>query len=132
MEIEKGRPVRVFAGGGEEWRTLELRESFKVVEALADPTRQWIYQILEQGPLRQAELAKKASDHFKKKITNVLMRYHLQKLSEAGLVKFDRNAGERVKLVYRASELRIQLRQPVPVGGPEVLAGELMKVFRRG
>ncbi|MEM3402504.1 MAG: helix-turn-helix domain-containing protein [Candidatus Hadarchaeales archaeon] len=132
MEIEKGKPIRIFAEEEGEWKTLDLQQAFKVAEALADPTRQWIYQVLENGPFRQAELAKKASDFFKKKITNVLMRYHLNKLSEAGLVRFGINPGPgRVKMVYRASDLRVQLRQSLSGATPENLSEELTRIFRR-
>jgi predicted transcriptional regulator len=112
VEVEKGAPTKVFEGEEDsEWRTLNAKEAFKMAEALADPLRQWVYQELGKGSLRQAELAKRASEFFKKKITNVLMRYHLQHLQNAGLVRFEGDPrSKRAKIVHRASELRVQFR----------------------
>jgi DNA-binding transcriptional ArsR family regulator len=134
LEIEKGAPARIFEGEEHsEWQTLDVGEAFRIAEALADPLRQWIYQELGKGSLRQAELAKRASDFFKRKITNVLMRYHLQHLENAGLVKFERDSRTpRAKIVHRASEFRVQFRPFFPLGRKpgEELADELLKVFK--
>lgn len=135
LDIEKGRPEKLLFGAeADEWQTLDNKEAFRIAEALADPLRQWVYEELGKGPLRQAELAKRASDFFKKKITNVLMRYHLQHLQKAGLVNFETDSSDskRVKEVHLTAELRIQLK---PFAGPEAvsseeLTDEISKVFK--
>ena len=133
LEIVKRKPTRLFEDEEEEaWRTLESKEAFGVAEALSDPLRQWVYLELGKGPLRQAELAKRASGFFKRNVTNVLMRYHLKPLEEAGLVKFelDLSASRKAKFVHRSSDLRIQLRPPLPEGRGGELGEELQKVFK--
>lgn len=134
MEIEKGKPSRILAGEEmEEWQTLKAGEAFKITEALADPLRQWVYQELEKGPLRQSELAKRASEALKKRVTNVLMRYHLQRLEKAGLVRFERDASsKRSKVAVLAAEMRVQLRPSMAIGErpTEELDEELSKIFR--
>jgi hypothetical protein len=132
VEVEKGTPTKIFeVEEHPEWRTLDAKEAFRLAEVLADPIRQWVYQELGKGALRQAELAKRASDFFKKKITNVLMRYHLQHLEEVGLVRFEGDPDKRAKIVHRASDLRVQSRPFYPVGGrSEELENELLKVFK--
>jgi hypothetical protein len=132
LEIERARPTKLFEGvGEEEWRMLSAAEMFRVSEALADPIRQWVYQEVGKGPLRQAELARRASDFFKRKITNVLMRYHLQRLKEAGLLRFEFDPvnPKRLKLVYQASELRVQARSPNPLPAQD-FRKDLEKLFK--
>jgi predicted transcriptional regulator len=133
--IEKGKPTRLFPAEPEdEWQTLELPEALRITQALAEPMRQWIYIELDRGPLRQADLAKRASEVFKKRVTNVLIRYHIQQLERAGLVRVhSQSAGRRkIKVISRAADLRIQLRQhpeaePVPERDIEE---ELFAAFR--
>jgi hypothetical protein len=130
--VQKGKPTKLFEGGEEsEWQTLSVEDGFKVAAALAEPIRQWVYLELEKGPLRQAELAKRASSFFRRNITNVLIRYHLQQLEEAGLLRFefDQVNPKRLKLVHRVSEIRIQFRGPTSPPGQDI-GKELEKIFR--
>jgi DNA-binding PadR family transcriptional regulator len=132
--IEKLKPAKLFEGEEEEWQTLDLREAFKVTEALAEPLRQWIYLELEKGPLRQADLAKRASEFFKKRVTNVLMRYHLQQLEGVGLVRseIESSGRRRAKIISRSADLRIQLKQHLGPGIPpgEDIEQELAELFK--
>lgn len=132
--IEKGQPARLFRGEEhEEWETPDLNDAFKIIEALSEPLRQWTYRELEKEPLRQAELAKRASLFFNKKVTSVLMRYHLQRMKKAGLVRFEHDArSKRAKVVHLASELRIQVRPFLSLGmrRSEELDDELSRIFR--
>ena len=126
-EILKDRPTRLEMGEGE-WETLDEKRTSEVSEALADPIRRWIYRELGKGSLRQAELAKKASQALGKRITNVLIRYHLNKLASAGLVRFEKDESRPgVKVVHRSCEVRIQARpfSPPSAGLEEVLSGVL-------
>jgi len=132
MEVEKGTPLKLLLEQEREgWETLDEERAFKVSEALADPLRRWIYQELGKGPLRQAELAKRASEALGRRITSVLMRYHLAKLSSAGLVRFETEGAppRRAKKVYRSLEVRIQARPFYPPS--EGLEGELSGALRR-
>ncbi|MEW6593072.1 MAG: hypothetical protein AB1305_05305 [Candidatus Hadarchaeota archaeon] len=132
MEVEKGRPTKLFEGAEEaEWQTLNMEKAFQVAESLADPIRQWIYLEIGKGPLRQAELAKRASGFFKRNITNVLIRYHLQQLEEADLLRFEFDPvnPKRLKLVHRASDMRVQVRNPTSPPGQD-LRKELEKIFK--
>ncbi|GEM_PF-1627557 len=128
MNIEKGEPQRLFPAG-EAWHPLELKEFFKIAEALSDPIRQWAYTVLAEGPARQAELARRASEKFGRKITNILMSYHLKRLEEAGLIRFEVGLGN-AKIVHRSLDLRLEvkpLEEEVPHGG---LEKELAQVLR--
>ncbi len=109
MQIEKGKPRRLFPDE-EQWQELGQDELFRIAEALSDPIRQWVFSTLSQGPLRQAELAKRASEKFGRKISNILMSYHLQKLEEAGLVRFEYDPIGKAKRVHRAVDLKVQAR----------------------
>jgi DNA-binding transcriptional ArsR family regulator len=134
VEVEKGTPLRLQLEEREEreeWETLDEERAFRVSEALADPLRRWIYRELGKGPLRQAELARRASEALGRKITSVLMRYHLNKLSSAGLVRFESEGTppRRAKKVYRNLEVRIQARPFYPPPGG--LEGELSGALRR-
>jgi DNA-binding PadR family transcriptional regulator len=131
VEIEKGEPQRLFPAG-EAWHPLELREFFKIAEALSDPIRQWAYTVLGEGPMRQAELARKASEKFGRKITNILMSYHLRRLEEAGLIRFEMGFGN-AKIVHRNLELKLEvkpLEEEVPHGGLEKELTEALRVLR--
>ena len=133
MEIEKGKPEKLFSAA-DEWHSVDLHELFKIAEALSDPIRQWAYSVLgEEGPMRQAEMARKASERFGRKITNILMSYHLKKLEEAGLVRFETSFGN-AKIVHRNLELKLEVKpaeEEIPRGGlEEELAGAL-KSFRK-
>jgi len=108
--IEKGKPLKLFSSE-EEWHPLSPQEFFRIAEALSDPIRQWVYTVLGEGPLRQAELARRASKHFNRKITNILMSYHLKRLESAGLIRFETDLLGRAKKVYRSMELRLEGRE---------------------
>jgi len=132
LEVEKARPTKLFESTEEgEWRTLSAPEIFKVAEALADPIRQWVYQEVGKGPLRQAELATKASEFFNRKITNVLMRYHLQQFEKAKLLRFEFDPvnPKRLKLVHQAIELKVQARNSTVVLGRD-MKKDLEKIFK--
>jgi len=133
--IEKAKPAKLFEGEEEEeWQTLDIREALKITEALAEPLRQWIYLELEKGALRQADLAKRASEFFKKRITNVLMRYHLQRMEKAGLVRseVETSGRRRAKIISRAADLRIQLRSHPEGDMPpaEDIEEEIVNLFK--
>lgn len=131
MEIEKGKPERLFSTVGE-WHSVELPDFFKIAEALSDPIRQWAYTVLGEGPMRQAEMARKASEKFGRKITNILMSYHLKKLEEAGLVRFETSFGN-AKIVHRNLELRLEVKpteEEVPRGGLEEDLANALRALR--
>jgi DNA-binding HxlR family transcriptional regulator len=111
MEVRKEGKEKLFLE--EDWRTLSTDEAFRVAEALSDSLRQWIYMELEKGPVRQSELAKRASEVFGKKITNPLLRYHISQLEEAGLVASEivPSPPRGAKIIRKNYEVRIQLRQ---------------------
>jgi len=134
--IEKGKPTKLFEGKPEEeWQTLSLPEALRITQALAEPLRQWIYLELERGAVRQADLAKRASEVFRKRVTNVLIRYHIQQLERAGLVRVHSNTSgrRRVKVISRAADLRIQIRQhPETEPAPERdIEEEIYELFKR-
>ncbi|MEM2878924.1 MAG: winged helix-turn-helix domain-containing protein [Candidatus Hadarchaeales archaeon] len=110
MEVRKEGKEKIFID--EEWKILEPPEAFRVAEALSDPLRQWIYTELDSGPLRQAELAKRASRVFGRNITNPLLRYHIAQLERAGLVRSEMvpSPPKGAKMIQKNAEVRIQLR----------------------
>ena len=129
MEIEKGKPERLFPS--ESWQPVDLQGLFKIAEALSDPIRQWAYTVLEQGPMRQAEMARKASEKFGRKITNILMSYHLKKLEEAGLIRFETGFGN-AKIVHRNLELKLEAKpcETIPRAGLEEELASALRALR--
>jgi len=82
--------------------------------------------------MRQAEMARKASEKFGRKITNILMSYHLKKLEEAGLVRFETSFGN-AKIVHRNLELRLEVKpteEEVPRGGLEEDLANALRALR--
>jgi len=130
MEIRKEGKEKLFLE--EDWKTLSTDEAFRVAEALSNSLRQWIYVELGKGPVRQSELAKRASKVFGKKITNPLMRYHISRLEDAGLMASGvvPSPPRGAKIVRRSSEVRIQMR-PFASRAHADLEGELKSLFER-
>ncbi|MEM2875172.1 MAG: helix-turn-helix domain-containing protein [Candidatus Hadarchaeales archaeon] len=130
MEVKKEGKEKLFSE--EDWKTLGPQEAFRVAEALSDPLRQWIYTELDGGPLRQSELARRASRVFGKHITNPLLRYHIAQLERAGLVRFEvvPSPPRGAKMIYKNAELRVQLR-PFTGRPPEELEREFRGLFER-
>lgn len=133
-EIKKGKPVRVFEEEEPAWKTVEPGEMLTVAKALADPLRLWVYQELEKGPVRQVDLARRASESFNRVITDTLLRYHLQHLARAGLVRFEEEPGvpKKARIIRRVSEVRIQLRPFTSEVPRDELVTWLREVFRSG
>ena len=105
-------PKLVFKPTVNEWQTLERQQQSSITKALANPIRSTVYEALEGGPMRQAVLARHISKSLGKKISNALLRHHLRQLLDAELIEFEVNSriSKRLKMVYRAADVRVQLR----------------------
>jgi DNA-binding transcriptional ArsR family regulator len=85
-----------------------------VLVALADPTRRGLYEQLRRRPYTVGELAQRAA------ITQPAVSQHLRVLSEAQLVRHDRDGTRRI---YRASQDGLaELRRYVESLWDDVLA----------
>ena len=104
----------------DEWKTADGNAAEALVRALDDPVRRAVLKLLEQGPMRQSELAYVVSKAMGKVYGDSLLRYHLDPLERAGLVGFDSDPEEpRTKLIYRRADYRLQLK---PCSKPEMHA----------
>lgn len=134
-------PQLVFKPHEGGWQVLSEEAGMKITKALANPIRRAIFKLLDEGPIRQFELAKKVGKSFGRKYPQTFLRHHLNELASAGLIAFERDVGEkRAKIVYRAADVRIHFRErPKPeifrVEGvprtPEEFETELEKVLKK-
>ncbi|RLA76680.1 MAG: hypothetical protein DRG33_07650 [Deltaproteobacteria bacterium] len=138
VKIQKSkRATHLFSPAQEGWQTLDRKLQFEVARAMANPVRRWIYEELDSGPIRQSELAKRASTALGRKIPAILVSHHLKLLERAGLVG-TRSEGNRVKTVYRACDIRIQVMPrddrvaPVSITArtPEKFVSDLKRALR--
>ena len=115
--IKKSEASRLVLAEGDGWQSVDEAKVAAVIRALDDPVRRAVLKLLDQGPIRQFELANAVSDALGKKYGNSLMRYHLKPLEQVGLIGFDADPNEsRAKIVYRKSDYSIQLKpRPKPV-----------------
>lgn len=129
-------PTPIF-GAQEEWRTLSEEQAAEVMRVQADPVRRLILELLEYGALRKFELARYIHTILGRKYSRSLIQYHLRLLERAGLVKTVPDPEEKkAKLVYRCSEVRIQLRPrelpPRAPRLPEEVVLSLIKKYGKG
>jgi len=110
VTIQKSkRTTHLFTPAQMGWQTLDQKLQFEVAKAMANPVRRWIYEELDSGPIRQSELAKRASTALGRKVPAILVSHHLKLLERAGLVG-TRSERNRVKTVYLARDIRIQVK----------------------
>lgn len=134
-------PQLVFRPDEEGWQVLSEDEGMKVAKALANPIRLAIFKLLDEGPIRQFELANRVGKTFGRKYPQTLLRHHLRELAEARLIDFEKDVGgKRTKILYRAADVRIHFRpRPKPdilrVEGapraPEEFESELERVLKK-
>ncbi|MEW6592395.1 MAG: winged helix-turn-helix domain-containing protein [Candidatus Hadarchaeota archaeon] len=104
------RLLPVFKGGAE-WRTVDSSElSAEIYRALSDPVRAKIYAILDDGPVRQIELARLVSRAIGKRYDVSAILHHLELLEKAGLISSMEFPGKqtKVKMIYRCRDVRLQ------------------------
>jgi DNA-binding transcriptional ArsR family regulator len=107
--IEKlSKPIRALPGE-EGWRTIE--KPGEIFRALGNPFRKTIFDLLDEGPLRQAELQTAVEKETGLRLDPAKLLHHLKWLEKAGLVarKEIREGRVRMKLVVRKVDVRVQL-----------------------
>lgn len=70
----------------DDWHIVSHPKTIEVVQALSSPARIIILELLNDGPIRQYELAKLMRRVTGKKYDDTVLRYHLQQLARAGLI----------------------------------------------
>lgn len=110
-----GRPEKpVLALKPEEWKAVKVpKEMAKIFRALGDPVRAIIYDLLDQGPIRQVELTRLLRAAVDKKYDVAAVMHHLDIMKGAGLIGYEEFKGERtkVKMVYRTMDVLVQLHK---------------------
>jgi len=92
-----------------DWRTGSPSKAIQVVQALSSPVRAVILKLLENGPIRQYELAKIMREITGKRYDDTVLRYHLRQLERVGIIdsQTDRHYAARVKKIYLAADIQV-------------------------
>ena len=94
-----------------------------IMHAQVDPVRRVVLELLDYGAMRKFELARYIHRILGRKYSRSLIQYHLKHLERAGLIGStpDPESGGKASLVYRAADVRIQLRTlTVPARAPRI------------
>jgi len=94
------------------WQTLEPGESAsKIYHVMDDPLRLIIYEALDEGPVRQIDLARRVSRTTGKNYDVSAISHHVSLLEKAGLVASQDFSGRqtKVKMIYRIKDVRLQI-----------------------
>jgi len=108
------KPIPVFRRGGSEWQTVELPQAAAAIHlALSDPIRSTIFEFLNQGPIRQIDLARLLSEALGRKLDVSSIMHHLDLLKNAGLIAYRKFRGgqTKVKMIYRTVDVELRTRK---------------------
>jgi DNA-binding transcriptional ArsR family regulator len=133
--VEKSLPV--FADKVR-WQTVESQDSVAAIHrALDDSIRVTIFRILDEGPIRQIDLAKLVNEASGKSYDVSSILHHLELLEKAGLVASEEFPGKqtKVKMIYRIRDVRLQVYERPkldvsPTSADEV-EGQLLDLRRK-
>ncbi len=141
MEKQKiTRPKKAapwFEREGGEWQTVESTDNTTTIyNALADPARSIIFELLDAEPIRQVDLARLVSEALGRTYDVAAVRHHLGVLKQAGLIAYEEYRGgqTKVKMVYRTADIELRVRKrakpevfPTPIESAE----DWLHEFRR-
>jgi predicted transcriptional regulator len=96
------------AGG---WKTVEsFGEEIAIYRAMNNPLRRTILNLLDEGPIRQVDLAKLIGKATGRRCDVAALLHHLEILEKAGLVSHADFSGRKtkIKIIYRTKDIRLQ------------------------
>lgn len=135
ITIKKSPPV---FGEGAGWQTIDSPEiSAAIYRALYDPLRAIIYELLDEGPIRQIDLARRVNRATGKRYDVSSILHHLKLLEKAGLVASAEFPGKqtKVKMIYRAKDVKLQVyerpKMDLTPASQENTEGQLPEFMRK-
>jgi DNA-binding transcriptional ArsR family regulator len=103
-------PIRVF-GRVERWETVQSpEEEVAIYRAMDHPLRRTILDLLDEGPVRQIDLAKLIGKTTGRRCDAAALLHHLEILEKAGLVSHVDLSGRKtkIKIIFRTRDIRLQ------------------------
>jgi DNA-binding transcriptional ArsR family regulator len=105
----------------EGWKTVDSPGlEIEIFRAMVHPIRRSILELLDEGPIRQADLTKLIKRETGRRYDTATLIHHLELLERAGLIGHRdlSRGGAKVKIIYRAKDVRLQVyeRPEIEIG----------------
>ena len=113
-----------------EWQPVKLSQATATIcRALSDPIRATIFELLDEGPVRQIDLTRLVNEATGRRYDVASIMHHLDFLKRAGLIAYKefRGGKTKVKMIYRAADVEVRVRKRPK---PEILLGALRRDWR--
>jgi len=133
MKREITRPkkaIPLFRRKEFEWQPVKLSKATSTIcRALSDPIRATIFELLDEGPVRQIDLAKLVNEATGRRYDVASIIHHLDLLKRAGLIAYKEFPGGRtkIKMIYRAADVEVRVRKRPK---PAILLSALRRDWR--
>lgn len=117
MKREITRPkkaIPLFKRRELEWQPVKLSQATATIcRALSDPIRATIFELLDEGPVRQIDLTRLVNEATGRRYDVASIMHHLNFLKRAGLIAYKEFRGEKtkVKMIYRAADVDVRVRK---------------------
>jgi DNA-binding transcriptional ArsR family regulator len=125
ITIKKSPPV---FGEKAEWQTVESPDlAATIYRALDDPVRATIFGLLDEGPIRQIDLARMVNAATGKRYDVSAILHHLALLEKAGLVASEEFPGKqtKIKMIYRTKDIKLQVYERPKIDVPPTSARDV-------
>lgn len=130
MKREITRPkkaIPLFKRKGLEWQHVKLSQATATIcRALSDPIRATIFELLDEGPVRQIDLTRLVNEATGRRYDVASIMHHLDFLKRAGLIAYKefRGGKTKVKMIYRVVDVEVRVRKRPR---PEILIGTIRR-----
>jgi len=130
MKREITRPkkaIPLFKRKGLEWQSVKLSQATATIcRALSDPIRATIFELLDEGPVRQIDLTRLVNEATGRRYDVASIMHHLDFLKRAGLIAYKefRGGKTKVKMIYRVVDVEVRVRKRPR---PEILIGTIRR-----
>lgn len=130
MKREITRPkkaIPLFKRKGLEWQPVKLSQATATIcRALSDPIRATIFELLDEGPVRQIDLTRLVNEATGRRYDVASIMHHLDFLKRAGLIAYKefRGGKTKVKMIYRVADVEVRVRKRPR---PEILIGTIRR-----
>lgn len=130
MKREITRPKKatpLFKRKGLEWQPVKLSQATATIcRALSDPIRATIFELLDEGPVRQIDLTRLVNEATGRRYDVASIMHHLDFLKRAGLIAYKefRGGKTKVKMICRVADVEVRVRKRPR---PEILIGTIRR-----
>ena len=130
MKREITRPkkaIPLFKRKGLEWQSVKLSQATATIcRTLSDPIRATIFELLDEGPVRQIDLTRLVNEATGRRYDVASIMHHLDFLKRAGLIAYKefRGGKTKVKMIYRVADVEVRVRKRPR---PEILIGTIRR-----